>query len=237
MASSTGDVLGDHLVHAHVGSWVLPLIVVWEPGPPWRAWLSFCTVSESKRVGAAREARAAQVLTQRGPHYAGEAIRLVVTAVGFEEEPTPEIEVPEVPGRLELLQIKPAVSSQISITNGRIVQHREVSFTYEFSYLLDRPGSVTFPPFRVTQAGTERSTKALRLRISALSTSDEIAVELLLPDSPVFVGARLPVSVRFYLSEARMGSNPPMVEMTVIMMGRILPEIPSVATARTSFLF
>lgn len=167
-----------------------------------RALLWLALVLPVSIASEASFAQQVQIQTERGPHYAGEAVRLVVTAVGFEEQPTPEIEVPEVPGHLELLQIKPAVSSQISITNGRIVQHREVSFTYEFSYLLDRPGSVTFPPFRVTQAGTERSTKALRLRISALSTSDEIAVELLLPESPVFVGARLPVSVRFYLSES-----------------------------------
>ena len=147
-------------------------------------------------------AQQVEIQTERGPHYAGEAIRLVVTATGFEEEPTPQIEVPEVEGHLELLEINPSVSSQIRIINGRLTQSREVSFSFEFSYLSDGPGDVVFPSFRVSQGATQLSTQAIRLRISPMTSSDDIAVELDLPEAPVYLGARLPVTVRIYLSEA-----------------------------------
>lgn len=153
-------------------------------------------------AAGAGSAQQVEIQTERGPHYAGEALRLVVTATGFEEEPTPEIEVPEVEGHLELLQINPSVSSQISIINGRMIRTQEVSFSFEFSYLADAPGDVFFPPFRVIQGGTQRSTQQIRLRISPLTSSDEIAVELELPEAPVYVGSRLPMAVRIYLAES-----------------------------------
>lgn len=147
-------------------------------------------------------AQQVEIQSERGPHYAGEAVRVVVTASGFEESPTPEIEAPQLAGQLELRQINPSVSSQIQIINGQIRQSRRVTFVFEFSYTPARAGDVVLPPFRVSQGGTARSTKLHRLRISELATSDDIAVELQLPDSPVYVGARLPLVVRFYLSES-----------------------------------
>ena len=148
-------------------------------------------------------AQQVEIQVERGPHYAGEPIRVVVTATGFDEEPTPEIEVPEVEaGRLDLQQISPSVNRQIQITNGRIEQSLTVSFAYEFSYVSETPGEVVLPAFRVSQGGAARSTQRVRLRISRVARSDEIAVELQLPESPIYVGARLPVYVRFYLSES-----------------------------------
>jgi len=72
---------------------------------------------------------------------------------------------------------------------------------------------------------------------SAYMAGMTITVKTVAVTIPPTIGA----AIRFITSDpvpcpARMGSNPPMVDMTVIMMGRILPEMPSVTTARMSRL-
>ena len=86
--------------------------------------LALCLASSAPQATSAQQL---EIQTERGPHYVGEPVRLVVTAAGFEAEPTPEIDPPEVPGRLELQRINPSVSSQIRIVNGRIEQSRKVT--------------------------------------------------------------------------------------------------------------
>ena len=49
---------------------------------------------------ATASAQHVEIQADGGPHYAGEPVGVVVVASGFEESPTPEIEIPEVPGQL-----------------------------------------------------------------------------------------------------------------------------------------
>lgn len=147
-------------------------------------------------VGVALSAAAQEVTVQsgRGPHYTGDAIRVQVIATGFEESPAPEISVasPQV-GRLEFAGVSPSVSSSIRIQNGQIKRTREVRFVYEYRYTVGVSGDVSLGPFEVTQAATVRRVSPIRLRISPMASSEDIGVELVLPQSPIYAGARVPV--------------------------------------------
>ncbi len=161
-------------------------------------------------LGAAALGLALPVLAQdvgvqvaRGPHYAGDTIRVQVTATGFEEDPPPEVRVaPPKQGRLEFAGMSPTVSSSIRILNGQISRTKDVRFVYEYRYTAGPPGDASVGPFEVSQGVTVRRGSAVRLRIVPMSSSDDIGVRLILPESPVYVGARLPVVLTLEMTEA-----------------------------------
>jgi hypothetical protein len=148
-------------------------------------------------------AQKVDVRVSQGPHYVGERIVVVVTAADFEEEPTPDIEAPRTGrGQLQLQNVNPEVSTSITIQGGRVRQQRRVSFSYRYSYLTHEPGEVRLGPFRVTQGTRGAATRPVALRVQDLASSSAMAVELEVPESPVFVGERVPVTVRFFLSSS-----------------------------------
>ena len=154
-------------------------------------------------TASSAHAQEVDVRVSRGPHYVGERIVVVVTAAGFEEKPTPDIEAPR-PGRgeLQLQNVTPEVSTSITIQGGRMTQQRQVSFSYQYSYLTHEPGEVRLDPFRVTQGARRVATRPVALRVQDLASSSAMAVELEVPESPVFVGERVPVTLRFFLSSS-----------------------------------
>ena len=156
-------------------------------------------------LGMALPASAQEVGVQvaRGPHYAGDTIRVQVMATGFEEDPPPEVRVASPKqGRLEFAGMSPTVSSSIQIRNGQISRTKDVRFVYEYRYTAGSPGDASLGPFEVSQGATVRRGSAVRLRIVPMSASDDIGVRLVLPESPVYVGARLPVVLTLEMTEA-----------------------------------
>ena len=97
-------------------------------------------------VGLAQDAK---LQFGRGPHYAGDPITIQVVVQDFEEDPTPEIEAPEIAnGVLRFAGVSPSVSSSISIVNGRMSRSKEVRFVYQYELIADRAGRIDIPPFR-----------------------------------------------------------------------------------------
>lgn len=148
-------------------------------------------------------AQAAQVTTDVGPHYVGEPVAIRVTAVGFEEEPTPEIQVPPThDGRLELVGVSPSVSQSITIVNGHMSRTREVTHVFQFRFVAARSGNVSLGPFEIHQAARSASVAAVRLSIQQMPTNEDVRVELKLPEGELFVGERVPVTVSFSLERS-----------------------------------
>ena len=127
-------------------------------------------------TASSARAQEVDVRVSRGPHYVGERIAVVVTAEGFEEEPTPDIEVPS-PGRgeLQLQNVSPEVRTSIAIQGGRITQERQVSFTYQYSYRAHEPGEVRLGPFHVTQGTRRAATRPVALSVQDLASSGAMA--------------------------------------------------------------
>jgi hypothetical protein len=150
------------------------------------------------QAGAAQQG---EVRVARGPHYVGEPVALRISASGFAEEPLPEIQVEPPPqGRLDFLGVSPSVNESISIVNGRMTRSREVTHVYEYRFVASRPGAAVIGPFRLVQGSTLRDVPAVRVTVRDVPGSDDIGVALELPEGPVYVGERVPVTLEFTLS-------------------------------------
>ena len=141
-------------------------------------------------------AQEAQVQVGRGPHYVGDPINLQVVAFDFEEDPTPEIDAPELEGgTLRFAGVSPSVSSSISIVNGRMSRSKEVRFVYQYELIANRTGRIDLPPFRVRQGATTRSTGPTRLDVKGVPTTGMVGLSVSLAEGPIFVGQKVPIAI------------------------------------------
>jgi hypothetical protein len=133
----------------------------------------------------------------------GDAVEVAVTAVGFEEEPTPEIEIrPPANARMEFVGVHPNVSTSIVVAGGQVRRTKEVKFVFEYRVAFDRPGSAVLGPVRVRQGSAVATTQAASLTVKPVPANDRVSVELEIPDVPVYVGERVPVKLHFVLRGA-----------------------------------
>ena len=152
-------------------------------------------------AAATAAAQTVSVQSTPAPHYAGEPIEIHVVVEGFDEDPAPSVVVASPPrGRLIASGVHPSVSTSISIVNGQMRRTKEVKFTFVYQLHVEEPGSIEIGPFAVTQGNTSITSRSLRLDLAALPSSDQMAVELEFPNTPVYVGERVPITLRFQLT-------------------------------------
>jgi hypothetical protein len=152
-------------------------------------------------AATAASAQTIRVQTAPAPHYAGEPIEIHVVVEGFDEDPAPSVAVASPPrGKLIAGGVHPSVSTSISIVNGQMRRTKEVTFTFVYQLQVDEPGPNKIGPFAVTQGDTSTTSRSLRLDLEALPSSDQMAVEMEIPDTPAYVGERVPVTLRFRLT-------------------------------------
>jgi len=145
----------------------------------------------------------AQLRLQNGPYYAEVPIEMQVVIEGFEEEPRPEI-APERPasgGRIDVLAISPQISTSMSIVNGRMSQSRTVTWTVALELLIERPGPFELPPLEVRQGSQSLRLEGRDLVAVSLPVSEEVGVEIAIPERPVYLGQRVELGVRMTLAE------------------------------------
>ena len=139
-----------------------------------------------------------QVQIARGPYYVGETFEVQVVATDFEEEPAPEISIGVYGGiSLRLLGVAPSTKTSISFINGKMTRNHEVTFVYRYELTGTRAGRVRIPEFLVEQDEVSGSTRSFEIEISGVPTSDQVAVELDLPEGPIFVGQKIPIAIEF----------------------------------------
>jgi hypothetical protein len=152
-------------------------------------------------ASAAAAAQTVDVATSAAPHYAGEAIEIHVIAEGFDEEPVPSVVVASPQrGRLVAGGVQPSVSTSIVIVNGRIERTKEVKFSFVYQFTADQPGPIEIGPFVIAQNSTRVTSQPLRLNLKPIPSNDQMSVELVLPEESVYVGERVPVTLRFTLT-------------------------------------
>jgi hypothetical protein len=152
-------------------------------------------------AATAATAQTVRVQSTPAPHYAGDAIEIHVVVEGFEEEPAPSVVVASPPrGKLTAAGVHPSASTSISIINGQMRRTKEVTFTFVYRLQVDQPGSIEIGPFAVTQGATSITSRTLRLDLEALPSSDQIAVELEFQNTPIYVGERVSVTLRFSMT-------------------------------------
>jgi hypothetical protein len=151
-------------------------------------------------AATAAAAQTVRVQTASAPHYVGEPIEIHVVVEGFDEDPAPSVVVASSPrGKLIAGGVHPSVSTSISIVNGQMRRTKAVTFTFVYQLQVDEPGPIEIGPFAVTQDGTSITSRRLRLDLEALPSSDQIAVEMEFQNTPIYVGERVPITLRFWL--------------------------------------
>ncbi len=174
---------------------------------PMRAWRYVAVAVAIASTGGWGTAAAQSVTAQsdRGPHYLGDPVEIQIVAEGFDEKPSPTIEPPEAGSagwRLVYRGVSPSVSSSIMIVGGQIQRSKEVKFVFSYELQVDRPGAVSVGSFVVVQGSTRKPTRKLEFEFLDVPTTERIQVELELPDAPVYLGERVPVTLRFRLAGA-----------------------------------
>ena len=172
------------------------------PSQPARrtAPLVFCVLA-ALLLALPAAAQKVQVRVARGPHYIGDAVGVNIVAEGFEEDPEPTIEAGTATGgRLVFQGMSPQVTSSITIVNGRKTREKRVRYTYHYEFTGTKPGRAEIPPFVVAQGAKRQRTAPVYLELRDVETSDEIALNLRLPDGPLFVGQRARVAIEFAIS-------------------------------------
>lgn len=150
-------------------------------------------------VATGAEAQQATLQMVQGPYYTGVPIELHVVAEDFDEDPTPDVSAEAPPkSRLEFLQARPQVSSMMSIVNGRVTQNRTVRFAFVHQLTVNAPGTTNVGPFTVSQNGKTATTRSLTIQVVDMPEAKGQRLRLVLPDHPVFIGQRIPVTLEWW---------------------------------------
>ena len=143
-------------------------------------------------------AQQAQVVAKQGYHYTGVPIDVQVVVDGFDEAPQPSIEVANpAQGRLHFVGVSPSVKTSIQIINGQMTQSKIVRFIYHYTFTADQPGNYSIGPFTVSQASRSATTRDLTLTLGEIPVADNQTVKVVLPDAPIYIGQRVPLSLQW----------------------------------------
>ncbi len=134
------------------------------------------------------------------PHFVNEPIEVQLVAQGFAREPDPDVSIESPGARLELLGMSPNVSSSITIIGGRVTRTETVRFVYRYQLVAARPGRYRVGPFRVAQGQLAASAAALTLDVSAVPASDRLRIRLVLPETPIYPGQRVPIGIEWSIA-------------------------------------
>ncbi|HEX5061369.1 MAG TPA: BatD family protein [Kofleriaceae bacterium] len=138
-------------------------------------------------IASAEEPRA-ELRLESQPH-AGVPFNIAMVIAGFDEQPQPQQPKLDIPGaRVTPLGGEPSVSQSIQIINGKRSDFKRVTWTLRWRVELDKAGRVRVPAVTVVQGSKRVTTQAGDLDAEAVPTTDDMKIELALPDRTVFVG-------------------------------------------------
>src|SRR5262249_9507565 len=121
--------------------------------------------------------------------HAGLPFVLSATAEGFDESPQPAQPELVIPGaQVGPLGVSPSVSSMVAIVNGRRTASREVAFVYRWRITPGAAGKYEIPAITVEQGGKKASTSPVSVAATALETTRDMALRLVVPDRPLWLG-------------------------------------------------
>jgi len=139
----------------------------------------------------------------RGPHYVGTPVEVQAQSEDFERDPEPRCSAdPPAKCELRFLRIVPNFSSSVQIVNGRMFKQEVSTFTCVWAFSAAQPGSYRLGPFLMEQNGESARSHQLELKLETVSEDPRVQLRIGLPDGPVYLGQRIPVSIEFWLDES-----------------------------------
>jgi len=139
----------------------------------------------------------------RGPHYVGTPVEVQAQSEDFERDPEPRCSAePPAKGELRFLRIVPNFSSSVQIINGRMFKQEVSTFTCVWAFSAAQAGSYRLGPFVMEQNGETARSSQLELKLEVVSEDPRVQLRIGIPDGPVYLGQRIPVSIEFWLDES-----------------------------------
>ena len=157
-------------------------------------------------VGAVLMAAAPAAIAQRADlqmdgneAYADLPFVLAVVAEDFAENPAPAQPDLAIRGAaVTPLGMQPNVQTTLTITNGHPSESRRVSFVYRWRVQMPA-GLYEVPGITIVQGDRKATTRSARLRVNDVPVTDDMRIQLRLPDRPVSVGESLAVDLQWLL--------------------------------------
>ena len=136
-------------------------------------------------VASAQQAR---LSLDEEPHT-GVPFTLGLVAEGFDETPAPQQPKLDIPGAVVTpLGAQPNVSQSIQIVNGRRSDFKRVTWVFRWRVEVNKAGRVNVAPLTVVQGSKKATAQGGSFDVEAIQTTDDMKLDLALPDRPVFVG-------------------------------------------------
>ncbi len=165
-----------------------------------RALLAVVVLLASAGIAAQTLAQTVRLQLESGETYADLPFVLVLSAEGFDENPTPEAPELSIEGcRVWFLGTSPNVSTSVRIINGRMSESRRVTFTFRYRIEAPKAGTYNVPPLTVTQGGKSATTRAASFPVRAITSTPDMKLRLVLPDRPVWIGETFEVTIEWLL--------------------------------------
>ncbi|MBS1118933.1 MAG: Tetratricopeptide 2 repeat protein [Deltaproteobacteria bacterium] len=149
----------------------------------------------STAIAHAQAVRAKYRLEGGRPHT-DVPFNIDVVVDGFDEAPAPDQPTLEIAGAtVTPAGAQPNVSRSIQIINGRRQDSTSVTWVLRWRVLVHKEGTLRVPALTVSQGSKSATAAAGEASVDTVPTTDEMTVELVLPNRPVFTGETVPVKL------------------------------------------
>ncbi|HEY5944724.1 MAG TPA: hypothetical protein VIV40_04505 [Kofleriaceae bacterium] len=138
-------------------------------------------------------------LRLEGQPHAGVPFNIAMVIAGFDEQPQPQQPKLEIAGaRVTPLGVEPSVSQSIQIINGKRSDFKRVTWTLRWRVEIDKPGRIHVPSLTAVQGSKRATAAAGELEAEAVPTTDDMKIDLALPDRAVFVGETIEAKLTWH---------------------------------------
>ncbi len=151
-------------------------------------------------VTGAAHAQSVELSVRSRQIYADVPFVLQVSASDFDEAPEPQVNDFSIEGAtVTYLGMSPSVRSSRSYINGQLTSSREVRFVYSYRVEAKKAGTYEIPQITVTQGAAVVTAGPGRFEAREVANSQDMRIELDVPDRPVWIGESFEIGISWYL--------------------------------------
>lgn len=184
---------------------------------------------------ATARAQSARLTLDKNDLYADLPFVVAIVTEGFDESPTPEQPKLTIDGaKVTPIGVSPNVSTSIQIVNGRRTDSRRVQFVMRYRVEAPKAGTYEIAPVTVSQGAKTATTQGGRVQVSDVQETADMALELSLPDRPVWLGEMVPIEIDWYL---RRDVSDHQIVVPIFDLESSFSVVPAAASGRPSLAF
>jgi len=161
-----------------------------------RAAIGLLVLLATVATASLAHAQSAQYTLGRQRPHADVPFRLDLVIEGFEENPAPTQPALTIANaEVTPAGVQPNVSRSIQIINGRRQDSVEVTWVMSWRVVPHAAGTLHVPSVTIKQGSKSATARPGDVTVDTVPTTDDMKLELQLPDRPVFLGETVPVKL------------------------------------------